>query len=158
MTALAAARSMLGRPMVPLLAVLALALSACNQVGQSPDSLGFWDVIWTMIAFFFWFMLIWIFISIFADIFRRNDLTGGWKAIWIIVIFIIPFFGALIYIITRPKVTAQDVQMMTQAEAAQKAAAGVTPADQIEKLNQLKDSGAITVPEYEALKKKAMEG
>jgi hypothetical protein len=33
-----------------------------------------------MVAFFFWFMLIWIFISIFADIFRRSDLTGGWKA------------------------------------------------------------------------------
>ena len=111
-----------------------------------------------MVIFFFWFMLIWIFITIFADIFRRNDLSGGWKAIWIIVIFIIPFFGALIYIISRPKVTAQDVQLMTQAEAAQKAAAGVSPADQIEKLNQLKDSGAITVPEYEALKKKAIEG
>ena len=47
--------------------------------------------------------------------------------------------------------------MITQADAAQKAAAGVSTADQIEKLNQLKESGAITVPEYEALKKKAME-
>ncbi len=70
----------------------------------------------------------------------------------------IPFIGALIYIVARPKVTAQDVQMMTQADAAAKAAAGVTTADQIEKLNQLKESGAITVPEYEALKQKAMEG
>jgi hypothetical protein len=85
-------------------------------------------------------------------------MSGGWKAIWIIAIFIVPFFGALVYIIMRPKVTAQDVQMMTQADAAQKAAAGVSTADQIEKLNQLKDSGAITVPEYEALKKKAIEG
>ena len=133
-----------------------LFLAACNSVGGPTYT--FWDVIWTMIAFFFWFMLIWIFISIFADIFRRNDLSGGWKAIWIIVIFIIPFFGALIYIVTRPKVTAQDVQLMTQADAAQKAAAGVSTADQIEKLNQLKESGAITVPEYEQLKKKAMEG
>ena len=142
----------------PALAVSAssLFLAACSSVGGATFT--FWDVIWTMVAFFFWFMLIWIFISIFADIFRRNDLTGGWKAIWIIVIVLIPFIGALIYIVSRPKVTAQDVQMMTQAEAAQKAAAGVTPADQIEKLNQLKDSGAITVPEYEALKKKAMEG
>jgi hypothetical protein len=48
--------------------------------------------------------------------------------------------------------------MMTQADAAMKAAAGVSAADQIEKLNQLKASGAITVPEYEALKKKAIEG
>jgi Short C-terminal domain/Phospholipase_D-nuclease N-terminal len=149
-------RSMLVRPALPALALIGLLVAACSSVGGATYT--FWDVIWTMIAFFFWFMLIWIFISIFADIFRRNDLTGGWKAIWIIVIFIVPFFGALIYIIMRPKVTAQDVQMMTQADAAQKAAAGVSTADQIEKLNQLKASGAITVPEYEALKKKAIEG
>ena len=48
--------------------------------------------------------------------------------------------------------------MMTQAEAAQKAAAAVSPADQIAKLEQLKASGAITQPEYDELKKKALEG
>jgi len=149
-------RSLLTRPALPALAALGLLAAACSNVGGPTYT--FWDAIWTLVAFFFWFMLIWIFISIFADIFRRNDLSGGWKAIWIIVIFIIPFIGALIYIISRPKVTAQDVQMMTQADAAVKAAAGVTVADQIEKLNQLKESGAITVPEYEALKQKAMEG
>jgi uncharacterized membrane protein len=148
-------RSLLVRPTVPAIALLGLLVAACSSVGGPTYT--FWDVIWSMVIFFFWFMLIWIFITIFADIFRRNDLSGGWKAIWIIVIFIIPFFGALIYIIARPKVTAQDVQMMTQADAAAKAAAGVSTADQIEKLNQLKESGAITVPEYEALKKKAME-
>jgi uncharacterized membrane protein len=149
-------RSLLVRPTVPAIALLGLLVAACSSVGGPTYT--FWDVIWSMVIFFFWFMLIWIFITIFADIFRRNDLSGGWKAIWIIVIFIIPFFGALIYIIARPKVTAQDVQMMTQADAAAKAAAGVSTADQIEKLNQLKESGAITVPEYEALKKKAIEG
>ena len=110
-------------------------------------------------AFFFWFMLIWIFISIFADIFRRNDLTGGWKAIWIIVIFLIPFIGALIYIIIA---TQGDGPGRPDDDPGRRRPRrpppGVTPADQIEKLNQLKDSGAITVPEYEALKKKAMEG
>ena len=149
-------RSLLVKPALPGLAVLGLLVAACNQVGTATFT--FWDLVWSMVIFFFWFMLIWIFISIFADIFRRNDLTGGWKAIWIIVIFLIPFIGALIYIISRPKVTAQDVQLMTQQEAATKAAAGVTPADQIEKLNQLKASGAITEPEYQALKQKAMEG
>ena len=149
-------RSLLVKPALPGLALIGLLVAACSSVGTA--SITFWDVIWSMVIFFFWFMLIWIFISIFADIFRRNDLSGGWKAIWIVVIFIIPFFGALIYIISRPKVTAQDVQMMTQADAAQKAAAGVSTADQIAKLNELKDAGAITVPEYEALKKKAIEG
>ena len=146
----------LGRPMLPLLAIVALLVAGCAQVGT--NQLTFWDLVWSIVILFFWLMVLWIFIALFGDIFRREDLSGGWKAIWIIVIFIIPFFGALIYIISRPKVTAQDVQMMTQAEAAQRAAAGVTAADQIEKLNQLKDSGAITVPEYEALKQKAMEG
>ena len=64
------------------------------------------DVFWTMLVFFFWFMAIWIFITIFADIFRRQDLSGGAKAGWIFLIFILPFFGALIYIISRPQMTA----------------------------------------------------
>ncbi len=70
----------------------------------------------------------------------------------------IPFLGALIYIIARPKVTAQDVEMMTQADAAAKAVSQVSTADQIEKLNQLKASGAITEPEYNELKAKAIQG
>ena len=114
------------------------------------------DIFASMIVFFFWFMAIWIFITVFADIFRRNDLTGLAKAGWIVLIFIIPFIGAMIYIIGRPKVTAQDVRMMTQAEAANKAAAGVSTADELTKLQQLKDSGAITPAEFDALKAKAL--
>ena len=117
-------KDLLGRPTLPLLAVLAVLVAGCAQVGT--QSLTFWDIVWSMVVLFFWFMAIWIFIAIFGDIFRRNDLSGGWKAIWIIVIFIIPFIGALIYIISRPKVTAQDVQLMTQADAAAKAASAAS--------------------------------
>ena len=115
------------------------------------------DVLISMVAFFFWFMAIWIFISIFGDIFRRNDLSGGAKAGWIFLIFILPFLGALIYIVARPKVTAQDVQLMAQAEAANKAVAGVSTADELAKLQQLKDSGAIAA-EFDTLKAKALAG
>ena len=48
---------------------------------------GFGELIWTMVAFFFWFMLIWMFIHVFADIFRRDDLSGGAKAGWILLIY-----------------------------------------------------------------------
>ncbi len=109
-----------------------------------------------MIFFFFWMMAIFIFISLFADIFRRNDLSGAWKVIWILVLFWIPFLGALIYIISRPKLTAQDLEMATQAEAAQRAASQVSVADQLEKLTQLRDAGTISVPEYEQLKAKLL--
>ena len=99
-----------------------------------------------MVAFFFWFLAIWIFISLFSDIFRRNDLSGAAKAGWLLLLIILPFLGALIYIAMRPKVTAQDVEMMTRMEAGQKAAASVSVADQIAKLQELKAAGAIATP------------
>jgi hypothetical protein len=55
-------------------------------------------------------------------------------------------------------VTAQDVQMMAQADAANKAVAGVSTADELAKLQQLKDSGAISAAEYDTLKAKALAG
>jgi len=76
------------------------------------------DLLWSMLVFFFWFMAIWIFITIFADIFRRNDLSGGAKAGWILLIFIVPFIGALIYMIARPKMTEVAATMMHEEEKA----------------------------------------
>ena len=74
---------------------------------------GFGEFLWTMLAFFFWFMLIWMFIAVFADIFRRRDLSGGAKAGWILLIFILPLFGILIYVIARPSIT--DAREMSSA-------------------------------------------
>ena len=118
----------------------------------------FGSVLWAMIVFFFWFMLIWMFIGVFADIFRRNDLSGWGKAGWLLLIFIIPLLGILIYIFTRPKVTAGDVKMMAQVEAQSKAVAGVSTADELTKLQQLKDAGAISQAEYDSLKAKTLAG
>ena len=113
------------------------------------------SVLWTMLVLFFWVMAIWIFIAIFADIFRRNDLSGWAKAGWIFLIFIVPFLGALIYIIARPKMTAQDKEMMEQAQEAQRRISGYSPADEIAKLAELRDKGEISADEYNDLKRKA---
>jgi predicted membrane channel-forming protein YqfA (hemolysin III family) len=109
-----------------------------------------------MVVFFFWFMLIWMFIAVFADIFRRNDLSGGMKAFWIILIFIIPLIGILIYVIARPKMTEQDKEMMEKANEAQRRVEGYSPADEVAKLAKLRDEGKITAEEYEEMKRKAM--
>jgi hypothetical protein len=154
MTTSSMARRLIGRPVLPLLAALTVVLAACSSVGSA--NFTFWDAIWSMVAFFFWFMAIWIFIGLFADIFRRNDLSGVAKAGWLLLLIVLPFLGALIYIAMRPKVTAQDVELMTRAEAGQKAAASVSVADQIAKLQELKAAGAISEAEFEALKQKAM--
>jgi hypothetical protein len=116
----------------------------------------FGEVLWTMLVFFFWFMAIWIFIMVFADIFRRNDLSGWAKAGWIILIFFVPFLGAIIYLIARPRMTEQDKEMMEKAQEAQRRAEGYSAADEIAKLAKLRDEGKISAEEYEEMKRKAM--
>jgi hypothetical protein len=114
------------------------------------------DIIWGMFIFFFWFMAIWIFIQIFADIFHRRDLSGLGKTGWIIVIFILPFLGALIYLIARPRMTAQDKEDMERMQEAQRRVSGYSPAEEIAKLSKLRDENKITAEEYEDMKRKAM--
>jgi hypothetical protein len=114
------------------------------------------DVLWAMLVFFFWFMAIWIFIGVFADIFRRRDLSGWGKAGWVLLIFIVPFLGALIYLIARPRMTAQDREDMERMQEAQRRLSGYSPADEIEKLAALRDQGKISAEEYEDLKRKAL--
>ena len=134
-----------------LMGILLLTLTGCgNTWGQG-------SVIWTMCIFFFWMIYIWMFIAIFGDIFRRNDLGGGKKAMWIIFIIFLPLLGILIYVIARPKMTEQDKQLMEEAQAKQKRAAGYSAAEEIAKAQALKDSGAISEAEFEELKRKALK-
>jgi Phospholipase_D-nuclease N-terminal len=60
------------------------------------------DLLLAMLAFFFLFLAIWLFIVLFADIFGRRDLSGWAKAGWTLLIFILPLIGILIYLIARP--------------------------------------------------------
>jgi hypothetical protein len=116
----------------------------------------FGSVLWAMVVFFFWFMLIWMFIGVFADIFRRNDLSGGAKAGWLLLIFIVPFFGILIYLIARPKMTEQDKEMMAAMQERERRVSGYSAADEVAKLAKLRDEGKITAEEFEQLKQQAM--
>ena len=133
-----------------LMGILLLTLTGCG------NTWGTGSVIWTMAIFFFWMIYIWMFITIFADIFRRNDIGGGKKAMWIIFVIFLPLLGILIYMIARPKMTEQDKQLMEKAQAQQHRAAGYSAAEEIAKAQALKDSGAITEAEFQELKRKAM--
>ena len=116
----------------------------------------FGSVIGAMIVFFFWVMAIWIFIAIFSDIFRRRDLSGVAKAGWIFLLFVLPFLGALIYMIARPKMTEQDREDITRMQEAQRRVQGYSYAEEIERLAKLRDAGELSAEEYEDLKRKAM--
>ena len=114
------------------------------------------EFLWWMLMFYLFMMVIMMFISIFADIFRRENLSGWGKAGWIFLLFILPFLGALIYMIARPKNTEQDQRMMAEAQAQQARLRGGSAADDIAKAKELLDSGAITQAEFDAIKSKAL--
>ena len=115
----------------------------------------FGDVLWAMVAFFFWFTFIWMFIAIFTDIFHRRDLSGGAKAGWIFLVCVLPLLGILIYMISR-KETPQDREEMTKMVEAQRRVAGFSAADEIAKLDSLKSQGSINQAEYDQLKERAL--
>ena len=117
----------------------------------------FLDLFWSLIVFYFWFMLIWIFIRIFADVFRRRDISGGMKAVWIVVLVLLPFLGALIYMITR-KPTEQDAEDAAAAKEQMRRMSGYSAADEVAKLQGLLASGAISQAEFDAAKAKALAG
>src|SRR5439155_2381814 len=114
----------------------------------------FGTFLWSMVVFFFWFTVIWMFIALFADIFRRN--MSGWaKARWIILMVILPFIGILAYLIARPKTEDQDVLLYsTRRQAYQPTEHGA--ADEIAKTAELRDQGRIRATEYETIKQHAL--
>jgi NADH:ubiquinone oxidoreductase subunit 6 (subunit J) len=117
---------------------------------------GLLEFFWYMLLIYIWFMVIWMFIQVFADIFRRENLSGWGKAGWIALLFIVPFLGILIYMIARPKNTEQDQRMMAEAQATQARLVGGSAVDDIAKAQELLDKGAITQAEFDSIKAKAL--
>jgi hypothetical protein len=121
------------------------------------------QVFLSMLWFFLFFIWIWLLIVVFSDLFRSHDLSGWAKAFWIIGIIILPYLGVLLYLIIRGHKMAEHAQQAAQAQdAAAKAyiqsAAGTTasPADEIQRLADLKSQGVISDAEFEAGKAKAL--
>jgi ABC-type multidrug transport system fused ATPase/permease subunit len=123
----------------------------------------FWDWFWLLVWTFVFVMYLMVLFQIIADLFRDRDLSGWWKALWIIFLIIFPFLAALIYLIARGRGMAErQAGQMREAQAATDqyiksvASQGASPADQIASAKSLLDSGAITQQEYEQLKAKAL--
>jgi general stress protein CsbA len=121
----------------------------------------FLNIFWTMIIFFCWVAWIWMVIAIFSDIFRRHDASGFKKALWCIFIIVVPFLGALVYLIANGDGMSQ--RQRERAEQAQSEFAGYVKsvssngsATELVKAKDLLDSGAITQAEFDSLKAKVL--
>jgi hypothetical protein len=123
----------------------------------------FLDVVWTMVIFFVWIAWFMLLFRIIADIFRRRDIGGGSKTLWLIFVILLPFLGVFVYLVSQNDGMAQRQLEAVQAQQEQMddyvrsvAQTGGGAAAEIEKAKGLLDSGAISQAEYDALKAKAL--
>jgi hypothetical protein len=116
------------------------------------------QLVYGFLWFFLFFIEIWLMISVFIDIFRSHDMKGWVKALWILFVLVIPLIGILVYFIARgDKMRAHSIDAAKEQQQAfqhyvQQAAGTNGPADQLAKLADLKEKGAITEEEYNRLK------
>jgi hypothetical protein len=122
------------------------------------------NIFWTMLWFFLFVAWIWLLISLVADIFRSRDLSGWAKALWTLLIIVTPLLGSLIYLIVRGAGMAErNADEQSRQEEAFRAYVrdaarepSPTVADELTKLAQLRDAGAITAEEFETQKAKLL--
>ncbi|MFY9599807.1 MAG: SHOCT domain-containing protein [Pseudolabrys sp.] len=103
-------------------------------------------------AFVVWF---WLLVIIYGDLFRRHDITGWGKALWVLALVLTSYLGILAYLITQGRGMAErNAQQAQQARDELRSVVGYSVADEITKLDQLKKSGSITDDEFKRLRAK----
>lgn len=126
--------------------------------------------LWDVMVSIFWFMMLvawfWLLIGIITDIFRDDDLSGGAKAAWCLFVIVLPWLGVLTYLLVRGRSMGERARR--QAEQNDKAfrqyvrsAAETQPpapsmADELSKLAELRDRGAISAQDFESAKSRLL--
>ena len=111
-----------------------------------------------VLAVFVFVVWFWLLITVYSDLFRRHDISGWGKALWVIVVLLFPYIGVFAYLISQGKGMAErNLQQAQQARDEIRRVAGFSAADEIEKLNQLKKSGSITSEEFTRLRAKLLQ-
>jgi Phospholipase_D-nuclease N-terminal/Short C-terminal domain len=123
--------------------------------------ISFGELLLVALEIFFFVIWIWILITILSDLFRDHELSGWAKAAWVLFLVFIPFVTALIYLIARGA-GMRDRTIKAQAEAKQhfdqyvREQAHTSPADELHKLNELKEKGALSAEEFDRAKAKLL--
>jgi hypothetical protein len=123
--------------------------------------MGFWDFFWLMVWSFFFVAYLMVLFQVVADLFRDRELSGWWKALWIVFLIFLPVLTALVYLIARGEGMARRQQQVAraakhEAESYVRDIAGGSPVDQIVGATELLNAGTITPEEFERLKAKAL--
>lgn len=121
----------------------------------------FGEALLLALQIFFFVIWIWILITILTDLFRDHEISGWSKAAWVLFLVVIPFLAALVYLIARGS-GMRDRAIQAQADAKNqmdtyiREQAHTSPADELHKLNELKEKGALSGEEFEKAKAKLL--
>ena len=108
-----------------------------------------------MIAIFAFVVWFWLLIVIYGDLFRRHDISGWAKALWVMALFLTSFLGIFAYLVTQGRGMAErNAQQAEQVRDELRRVVGYSVADEITKLDQLKKAGTITDQEFQRLRAK----
>jgi hypothetical protein len=124
--------------------------------------ISFGEILLVALEIFFFVVWIWILITILSDLFRDHEISGWAKAAWVLFLVFIPFLTALIYLIARGE-GMRDRTIKAQADAkkhfdeyVREQAHAPSPADELHKLAELKDKGALSQEEFDRAKQKLL--
>ena len=118
---------------------------------------GLGEALLTVLAIFFIVIWIWILITVLIDLFRDHELSGWWKAVWVFFLVFLPVITVLVYLIARgggmrERALAEQRQLQQASEEYIRSVAGSSPVDELHRLNELRERGAISQEEFERLK------
>ena len=111
--------------------------------------------VFAVFVFVLWF---WLLITVASDLFRRHDVSGFGKTLWVILLIILPYIGVFAYLLTQGRGMAErNNARARQARDDLRQAIGFSVADEIEKLERLKQNGAISDQEYARLRERVVQ-
>jgi hypothetical protein len=130
-------------------------------VGLLIADYGLGDALLTVLEIFLLVAWFWILITVIGDLFRDHETSGWAKAAWVFFLIFLPFLGVLIYLIARgdgmrDRAVRQQAGARKQMDAYIRETAGTSPADELHKLSDLRDKGAISDAEFERAKAKLL--
>ncbi|HEX3451320.1 MAG TPA: PLDc N-terminal domain-containing protein [Isosphaeraceae bacterium] len=111
--------------------------------------------VFSIFIFVLWF---WLLIVVFGDLFRRRDVSGLGKVLWVIVLIVFPYIGVFVYLISQGRGMAERRnQQVQQARDELRQVVGFSVADELEKLERLKNSNTISNEEYMRLRARVVQ-
>jgi uncharacterized membrane protein len=125
------------------------------ETGRHLGGITFGTFLMDALFIFFFVVWFWILIRVLSDLFRRRDVSGLAKVLWVIFLVVLPYIGIFAYLLTQGwGMSERDTEQAEAAREQLRSVVGFSAADEIEKLDKLKASGSISEEEYKKLRAK----